>query len=82
MRPSSDDLLERVRSELMRRRGELRDIAVAADMHYDTVRRIKSGANDPGYSKVLRLARHLGLTAETLSAAATPANGSEASHAG
>lgn len=52
-----------VQAELCRRDGELRDIAHAADMHYDTVRRIRSGKNDPGYSKVKRLALHLGLTA-------------------
>ena len=75
MRPSSDDLLERVRSELTRRRGELREIAIAADMHYDTVRRIKSGANDPGYSKVQRLARHLGLVQSEAAAGAASTAG-------
>ena len=58
-----DDMLVLVQAELCRRDGELRDIAEAADMHYDTVRRIRSGKNDPGYSKVKRLALHLGLAA-------------------
>lgn len=55
------DLLDAVVAELDRRRGDLVRVAGEAGMSYDTVLRIKSRENDPGYSKVKRLAEALGL---------------------
>ncbi len=56
------DMLVRVQAELHKRGGELRTIASGSGIHYDTVRRIKAGSHDPGYSKVKRLAVYLGIT--------------------
>lgn len=53
------DLLDRVVAELTRRTGELQKIAQDVDISYDTVLRIKNRENDPGYSKVRRLASYL-----------------------
>lgn len=53
---AESDLLERVIRELDHRRGDLREVARAADLSYDTVLRIKNRENDPGYSKVRALA--------------------------
>lgn len=53
------DLLDRVVGELTERTGDLRKIATACGMPYDTVLRIKNRENDPGYSKVRALALHL-----------------------
>jgi hypothetical protein len=46
------DLLERVQAELKHRDGELRAVADGSGIHYDTLRRIRDGIHDPGYSKV------------------------------
>lgn len=53
---AESDLLERVIQELDHRRGDLREVARAAELSYDTVLRIKNRENDPGYSKVRALA--------------------------
>lgn len=53
------DLLEQVVQELERREGQLAQIAREVEMPYDTVLRIKRRENDPGYSKVAALHRHL-----------------------
>lgn len=55
------DLLERVVRELNDRKGDLRAVSDDSGIPYDTVLRIKNGEGDPGYSKVRRLAGHLGL---------------------
>lgn len=55
------DLLDRVVLELNERRGDLRAVADDTGIPYDTVLRIKNRENDPGYSKVRRLAEHLGI---------------------
>lgn len=55
------DLLDVVVSELMRREGDLAGVARDAGMSYDTVLRIRRRENDPGYSKVRRLAEVLGI---------------------
>lgn len=53
------DLLDRVVAELERRKGDLPKVAKDSGVRYDTVLRIKNRENDPGYSKVLALARYL-----------------------
>jgi len=53
------DPLDAVVAELDRRKGELAKIAKECGLSYDTVLRIKNQENDPGYSKVLSLHRHL-----------------------
>lgn len=58
------DLLEFVRQELERRKGEIRLIADQSGIAYDTCLRIKNGEGDPGYSKVQILAKYLQETAE------------------
>lgn len=63
------DLLDAVVGELQARRGELARIAREAGISYDTVLRIRSRENDPGYSKVRALARALGLIQEAQRAA-------------
>lgn len=60
------DLLEAVISALHTRRGELLKVAMQAGMSYDTVLRIRSRENDPGYSKVKRLAMALDLIPKSL----------------
>ncbi len=55
------DLLDLVVAELQRRKGELPAISRAAGVAYDTVHRIKNRENDPGYSRVRRLAAVLGI---------------------
>lgn len=52
-------------AELERRKGELTDIARGSGIAYDTVHRIKNRENDPGYSKVRRLADFLGIRLRT-----------------
>jgi len=59
MMDDSTDLRDRVVAELHRRTGELRSIAVAAGLAYDTVLRIKNREGDPGYSKIKLLHEHL-----------------------
>jgi hypothetical protein len=59
----NSDMLLLVRAELSKRDGELRRIATATGIAYDTVRRIKLGSHDPGYSRVQRLAVHFGFAA-------------------
>lgn len=49
------DPLEKVVSELERRRGDLPAIARGCGLAYDTILRIKNRENDPGYSKVKAL---------------------------
>lgn len=61
---TNHDMLEAVVAELRRRSGDLRAVANAAGMSYDTVHRVKRKENDPGYSKVARLAEVLGLRFE------------------
>lgn len=58
---SDEDLLDAVVAELERRTGDLRAVATAAGMSYDTVHRVKRRENDPGYSKVRKLADVLGI---------------------
>jgi hypothetical protein len=53
------DLLDRVVAALTERRGDLHSVAVATGISYDTVLRIRNRENDPGYSKVRKLAAHL-----------------------
>lgn len=55
------DLLAAVVAELERRKGELTDISKGSGVAYDTVHRIKNRENDPGYSKVRKLADYLGI---------------------
>lgn len=55
------DLLAAVVAELQRRTGELTDISKGSGVAYDTVHRIKNRENDPGYSKVRKLADYLGI---------------------
>lgn len=56
-------LLDKVRTALSRKtRQELLRLAAASDVGFDTVLRIRNGASgDPGYSKVQRLADHMGI---------------------
>lgn len=49
-----------VRRTLDARKGQLRAIAGETGIAYDTLLRIKNGEGDPGYSKVARLASHMG----------------------
>ena len=49
----------KVVAELHKRPGEVRAIAAATGLSYDTVLRIKNGEGDPGYSKVKKLLDHL-----------------------
>jgi len=63
------DLLDAVVSALQSRRGDLPEVAKQAGMSYDTVLRIKARENDPGYSKVKRLAVTLGLCPQVRDAA-------------
>ena len=58
------DLLDQVVERLQRSEGELRVIADRAGLSYDTVLRIKNRENDPGYSKVAKLAHLLGVQRE------------------
>lgn len=55
----SQDMLASVRSQLIKSRGRLRQIAHASGVSYDTVLRIMRGTVDPGYSKVKALHKHL-----------------------
>ncbi|HEY6020655.1 MAG TPA: hypothetical protein VIY48_12415 [Candidatus Paceibacterota bacterium] len=50
-----------LREELERRKGDIRRISNESGIAYDTVLRIKNAEGDPGFSKVERLAKHLGL---------------------
>ena len=52
MDTQQSDLLEAVRAELKIREGGLQTVAKGTGITYDTIRRIKNGRNDPGYSKV------------------------------
>lgn len=70
------DLLARVVAELERRNGSLRAVADAAGVKYDTVLRIKNGENDPGYSKVMALARYFGFVRVPQQQPAAPAQAS------
>lgn len=56
---SFNNLLSFVREELERRKGDIRTIASATGIAYDTCLRIKNGEGDPGYSKVQKLADYL-----------------------
>ncbi len=58
---SDQDLLDAVVAELERRTGDLRSVATEAGLSYDTVHRVKRRENDPGYSKVRKLADVLGI---------------------
>lgn len=49
------DLLNSVRTSLSRDVGQLRIVAQATGIPYDTILRIKNGEGDPGYSKVQAL---------------------------
>jgi hypothetical protein len=53
------DLLEAVVAALEERKGDLPAVAAGTGIPYDTVLRIKNRENDPGYSKVRRLADFL-----------------------
>jgi len=53
------DLLERVVAALEARRGDLPTVARESGVPYDTVLRIKNRENDPGYSRVVKLAAYL-----------------------
>jgi|GEM_PF-2479368 len=55
------DLLDVVVAELERRTGDLPALSRETGISYDTVLRIKRRSNDPGYSKVRRLAEAMGL---------------------
>lgn len=55
------DKLHIIRQELDRRKGELRHIAGATGISYDTILRIKNGEGDPGFSKVAVVAEYLGI---------------------
>lgn len=50
------DLLSFVRESLTKNSGRLHKIATETGVPYTTLQRIKSAKNDPGYSKVRRLA--------------------------
>lgn len=50
-----------LREELERRKGDIRKISTETGIAYDTVLRIKNAEGDPGFTKVERLAKHLGL---------------------
>jgi transcriptional regulator with XRE-family HTH domain len=58
---SKSDLLDIVVSQLEARQGYLTRLADETGISYDTLLRIKNRENDPGYSKVQLLARHLGI---------------------
>lgn len=51
------DLLNSVRTSLSRDVGQLRIVAQATGIPYDTILRIKNGEGDPGYSKVQEIGR-------------------------
>lgn len=53
------DLLAEVVQELNQRQGSIATIARETGISYDTVLRIKRQENDPGYSLVAALHRHL-----------------------
>lgn len=69
------DLLDAVVHELERRTGDLRTVARAARMSYDTVHRMKRRENDPGYSKVRRMADALGIRVQVTVPAAGVSEG-------
>lgn len=69
------DMLLQVRAELRRRDGALREVADASGIHYDTLRRIRAGSHDPGYSRVQRLAVHFGFAKAITPAALKRAGG-------
>lgn len=81
------DLLEAVIAALQQRTGDLLRVAKDAGLSYDTVLRIKARENDPGYSKVRRLADVLGLGVVVAPDPASPIpqaqpEAAEASHVG
>lgn len=53
------DLLAEVIQALDNRRGDLRTVASAVGLSYDTVLRIRRRSHDPGYSKVVALHAYL-----------------------
>ena len=67
-----------VATELKARRGELRSIARATGLSYDTVLRVRDNLADVGICKVQALADHLGIEVfiKTPKRAAPPASGS------
>lgn len=52
------DLLNSVKRRLQEDIGQLRIVANAIGIPYDTVLRIKNGEGDPGYSKVQAIAEY------------------------
>lgn len=57
---SATTLLEKVRTRLVTLKGEdLRKLATAAAMSYDTALRIRDGKTDPPFSQVQKLAEQL-----------------------
>jgi len=69
--PKHIDPLAEVSAELERRKGELPKLAKEVGMTYDTVLRIKNRENDPGYSKVMTLHKHLFPRASAMKAKAS-----------
>jgi hypothetical protein len=55
------DKLRIIRDELERRKGDIRRISNETGLSYDTVLRIKNNEGDPGFSKIVVLANHLGV---------------------
>lgn len=61
-KPKTPTLLDRVRQALAGKQPkELAALAVAVDVNYATVVRIREGQGDPAYGKVQALAEQLGL---------------------
>ncbi len=60
-RMEQPDLLLAVQTALKNGGVDLVSVSKQSGINYDTLRRIKRGACDPGYSKVQRLASVLGI---------------------
>ncbi len=57
-----DTELEHIRAALVARRGELRRLSAASSVGYDTVLRVRDDTEyEPGFRKIERLARALGM---------------------
>jgi len=52
---TTQTILDQVVTELEKRTGDLRTVALESGIPYDTVLRVKNRENDPSFSKVQRL---------------------------
>lgn len=66
-----ENMLEKVRTELVTRKGDLMKIARETKVSYDTILRIRDNECDPGYSKVETLYQHLFAAGRPVSSAAS-----------